>query len=703
MTQTDLSTSTVGYEGIQSLIKSGYDGLKAAEGFRSRAAQRGMIGTLAKAFHAASDDHRPMVVIEAGTGTGKTFGYCLPLIPIAQLHQKTLIIATGTVALQEQLVLHDLPELRQRSGLSFTFALAKGRRRYLCPLRLLSAASNGQSMLFEMGSDIGDYAKKLADEFDNGWDGDLDRLPYPLPESVQQSFTTDAAGCANKRCQHFDICPYMKGKANLMASDVIVTNHALLIADLKLGGGAVLPATASCFHVIDEGHRLPAEVLSHTASAHLLHGAQSWLDTLIKVAQGMGSIGDQDYQKYSDHWSNQLVTHAQTLKNQLQLLYASLSHNTHFHPSDANAPQRFRRQDDPHLTRFEHGIIPEWLTEAGKGILATTEILIDAISKAFDLTNDAHARDPQDALMKQNADFGFLRDRLSNVLLTWTLLLEQRSENPNAKWIEYRQKGDTIDFMVSASPIEASSFLQSHLWKTSAGVAITSATLTALGAFDYYFQQCGIHAEKTIYQQFLSPFDFNSKATLNIPHLVDPTSPLHTKSIIEWILCKVDANEGTLMLFTSNKQMKEVYAGIEHHFNIQMQGQAAKHQLIKDHKLALDAGKGSILMGLDSFGEGLNLPGKYCTHVVIAKLPFPVPTSPVEQAQSEYLERTGKNAFREISLPLTSAKLTQWVGRLLRTEDDEGRISILDSRLNTKSYGRQMVAALPPFRILNEP
>ncbi|MCL5796069.1 MAG: ATP-dependent DNA helicase DinG, partial [Gammaproteobacteria bacterium] len=134
-------------------------------------------------------------------------------------------------------------------------------------------------------------------------------------------------------------------------------------------------------------------------------------------------------------------------------------------------------------------------------------------------------------------------------------------------------------------------------------------------------------------------------------------------------------------------------------FNIQLQDTQPKAHLIEQHKLTIDQGKGSVLIGLDSFGEGLNLPGNYCTHVVICKLPFPVPSSPVEEAQAEYIESQGKRPFDELAVPFTSAKLTQWVGRLLRTESDTGRVSILDNRLLTKYYGRKMLAALPGFKI----
>lgn len=684
------------YLTLQDTIKSGYESLKSDANFRNRSAQRQMIGLLAKHFFTATDEQKAMVVIEAGTGTGKTFGYCLPLIPVAKYQQKTLIIATGTVALQEQLVQHDLPQLKALTGWNFSFALAKGRRRYVCPARLQSLGQSMTTPLFEMGTDILSSAQKLLNELDNGWDGDFDRLSYALPDNTLQAVTTDSAGCTNRRCSHFDNCPYMKAKTQLMSCDLVVTNHALLIADLKLGGGAVLPAPNTSFHVIDEGHRLPAEVLSHTASGHLLHGAQSWLESLMKVSQGLVSLGDDTYRQQVGRYHADLSQIAQVLKDRLQHLYGQLAQSGEFHP-DLSKFDLDKLKTEAYITRFNHGILPEWLHLVGQELQNSADALLTSLNKLYDLTSDAHLRDPQEILTKQLIDLGFFKDRTQNLLTTWQLLLDQRTVLPHAKWIEYRHKGDTIDFMVSASPTEAKSFLQNQLWDKSAGVAITSATLTALGAFDYFFNQCGIEPEKAIYAQLLSPFDYQ-KALLHIPELVEPNHPDHTQAIVDWAVANINPNEACLMLFTSQGQMNRVAQALDQQFHIHKQGQKAKHQLISAHKARIDEGKGSLLMGLDSFGEGLNLPGNYCRHLVIAKLPFPVPSSPVEQAQSEYLESTGKRPFNEISLPLTSAKLTQWVGRLIRTEEDEGQVSILDVRLLKKSYGRQMIASLPPFR-----
>lgn len=228
-------------------------------------------------------------------------------------------------------------------------------------------------------------------------------------------------------------------------------------------------------------------------------------------------------------------------------------------------------------------------------------------------------------------------------------------------------------------------------------MAITSATLSALGKFDYFLAQTGLSAEHTGCYRFASPFDYANAATLSIPAHIDGKSQTHTEQIIDWLKDNLNPHEGTLILCTSKYQLNRIFEAIKDDYSIQLQDTASKQHLIEQHKQTIDQGKGSVLMGLDSFGEGLNLPGSYCTHVVICKLPFPVPSSPIEEAQAEYIESLGKRPFDELAVPFTSAKLTQWVGRLLRTETDTGRISILDNRLSNTGYGRKMLAALPRF------
>ena len=423
------------YLHLQQRIVSALDALAQQKGFVKRNAQRHMIGRIANRIMNASTDSHPILAIEAGTGTGKTYGYCLPLIPIAQMNEKRLVISTGTVALQEQLIAHDLPLLQQQTGWEFSYVLAKGRRRYLCPLRMLSAVNGKQTVLFESNDLIQDFAAKLKTEIDGGWAGDLDLLTYTLPAPVQQAFTTDAAGCTNRKCQHYDICPYMQAKRRMLEADVVVTNHALLIADLNLGGGIVLPPPHESYHVIDEGHRLVREVLAQGASSHQLQGARAWLDSLIKVAQGMGSHGDEDYQTDMGNWPERIVEQAEALKRQLQQLYALLAHHPEYTQNSSDRARPAKGDNRISSYRFAHGQLPDSFHELGNNILIISTALADFLAKTYDITQKALNRVQASELIKQNSDIGFFRERVGNIVKTWQHLLDHSSQPPKAKWL----------------------------------------------------------------------------------------------------------------------------------------------------------------------------------------------------------------------------------------------------------------------------
>jgi ATP-dependent DNA helicase DinG len=693
------------YEQIKQAVQTAYDQTKQQAGFKERWAQKQMIGLLAREFGHSSESYAPICIVEAGTGTGKTYGYCLPLIPIAKAAEKKLVIATATVALQEQLFNNDLPALKAASGLDFTYALAKGRRRYVCPLRIVNNASINQLAMFDNGDTV-EYAKRLAEELDSGWSGDFDTLDYQVPDSVKSTFSTDSAGCIKSRCPHYDKCPFVLAKKRLFAADVIVANHALLISDLNIidKGGVALPVAEECFHVIDEAHHLPHSVLNNTASSHLLHGASTWVETIIKLGEGLHTKGNDVFKEHiSISGVDEDVVHlASKLKERLTSLYSTFSTSEQFKPTEHERMQasRFKREGEPHVTRFIGGLVPDWLNEVGIAILSDSRRLFELLEGVINAAQESLDKSLDDDMVALVTEIGFLRDRLDNMANTWSLMTEQKEAHPHAKWVEYREKGNNIDFLVSASQTEAATFLNRTLFNQTCGIVMTSATISAMNSFDYYLRDIGISEEDSKLLRLASPFDYQTRTSLTIPmDFADPSdAQTHTQAIIAWAKeGHIKSDEGTLMLFTSSKQMNTVADALRDNFIILKQGEQPKTALIDAHKANINAGRGSILMGLDSFGEGLNLPGRYCTHVVVAKLPFPVPSSPVEKSQAEYVESIGGNSFMQISVPAASKKLTQWVGRLMRTEEDWGRVSILDPRLKTKRYGKTMVAGLPPF------
>ena len=247
--------------------------------------------------------------------------------------------------------------------------------------------------------------------------------------------------------------------------------------------------------------------------------------------------------------------------------------------------------------------------------------------------------------------------------------------------------------------------LANGLWRRAAGAVLTSATLRSLGQFDLLLRQTGLHwLPQTTTLALDSPFDFAGQGELYIPPLgASPKdAAAHTEAVAEWLPKLIDAAEpiGTLVLFSSRKQMQDVALRLpESHLPLLlMQGDLPKAVLLQRHYEAVNGGCASIIFGLDSFAEGMDLPGMACVQVIIAKLPFAMPDNPIEKTQSRWIEQRGGNPFMEITVPEASIKLVQAVGRLIRTESDYGRVTILDNRILTARYGKQLLACLPPFK-----
>ncbi|MCY1500205.1 putative ATP-dependent helicase DinG [compost metagenome] len=270
-----------------------------------------------------------------------------------------------------------------------------------------------------------------------------------------------------------------------------------------------------------------------------------------------------------------------------------------------------------------------------------------------------------------------------------------------ARWLTLAESGALFDIEVNASPILAAETLRRNLWNVAYGALVTSATLTALNSFDRYRMRAGL-PKAAVTTVVPSPFHHAEAGVLRVPDLkADPRdAAAHTAAIVRELPQLVDGGRGTLVLFSSRKQMQDVFDGLERDWRkrVLIQGNLSKQETLNKHKARVDDGEPSVLFGLASFAEGVDLPGAYCEHVVIAKIPFAVPDDPVEAALAEWIEARGGNPFMEIAVPDASLRLVQACGRLLRTEADRGTITLLDRRVVTQRYGKAILNALPPFR-----
>lgn len=701
-------------DAVKQTIQQAYRRWLDSKGLKPRYGQRLMIAEVARALGGADGgDEFPIVAVEAGTGTGKTMAYSVAAIPVAQALEKTLVIATATVALQEQIVFKDLPDLQKHSGLTFSFALAKGRGRYMCLTKLDRALAQRESA----NPSLALYPDELQMQLDGGslqllelmlerlaageWDGDRDQWPEQLADNLWARVTTDHAQCTGRRCPHVRQCSFFKARESIEKVDVIVTNHDLVLADLALGGGTILPDPAETLYIFDEGHHLPDKARNHFAHSSRLRASDKWLEQSIKLlanaAGDLGTAGNVDRQ----------LEMMPGIIHELRQGLAAVRPGLEELVANAGEARDFGRDHSPHY-RFENGVVPESLREQAAQLREGFEELAERLGRVAQVLEDA-LDDGANGIARELAEqwypaLALLRARAdANRELWYFYAVDTAAEKPpRARWVvAVESGGGNLDLELNCSPILAAGTLASHLWSRCAGAVVTSATLTALGRFDRFIMQSGIPSESS-FAVVPSPFDHASAGVLSVPAMsADPTDPQqHTDMLVTMLPQLLDRGEGSLVLFASRKQMEQVFAGLDAVWQdrILMQDTASKQELLRRHRERIDGGAGSVLFGLASFSEGVDLPGNYCQHVVIAKIPFAVPDQPVEAALAEWIEQRGGNAFMEISVPDAALKLVQASGRLLRTESDRGRITLLDRRIVTKQYGRKILDSMPPFR-----
>ena len=692
-------------QSIKETIQQGYRQFLKSRDLKPRLGQKQMIAAIANSLGHSDADKR-LGVIEAGTGTGKTVGYLLSALPIARAKEKTVVVATGTIALQEQLILKDIPDLLEASGWNHQVALVKGRGRYVCNMRLeqcLDAIKSKEAGLFlfedEMPFNPNAQSEALYQELsesleNNSWDGDRDAWDTRIPDIDWQTLTVDHRQCTGRRCQFVDQCPFFKARAELEEADCIVANHDLVMADLALGGGAILPPPEDCIYIFDEGHRLGETAVKHFGAQCRINTTLNWLERVPKQLKGQTPVFEKDKTIIDmlpriDSGANEIVALLTTCYPQFQAYLDNL-------------------EDDRQLYRFPQGDVGEGTRELAQNISALTSRWIGRVELLRDTLNEALTdRDyavpiPDIELFYQQV--GSWLTKGENLLALWDRLKQQLTSHavPLACWLRLDDSGSgNLDIAINASPIQATEILREQLWGSCYGAVITSATLRSLGNFNTLKRETGIPDSA----QFLSvagAFNYAEAATLSVPKDCVEGNAIyeHTDYITDNLAHLVEKKAGTLVLFSSRRQMDEVFDRLDTDLQkiCLVQGKYSNREMVRLHKERVDQGKTSVLVGLASFAEGVDLPGDYCKHVIIAKLPFMVPDDPLHEALSEWIEDKGGNSFFDIALPIASLRLIQACGRLLRTESDAGTVTILDKRLITKRYGGQLIDALPPFR-----
>ncbi len=718
-----------GYEGgleeaTKEAIRDAYQRLREGAAFVGRSGQRRMIAEVARTLSGAAlldvpdgcAGGRRILAVEGPTGTGKSVAYLLGAIPVARNGGKRLVVTTATISLQQQLVDRDLPDLAERSGLDFTWHLVKGRRRYVCQRNLadLTGSHGGRQESLELEIPAGGlwpFKPSKADRkavasmeealADGSWWGDLDRWSGALSPGVRDAVTESSRGCLGRACPFFRECAFFIARRRVDEADVVVANHDLVLSDLNMGGGVVLPDPAETFYIVDEAHHLPDLALEQAAAESPVQGARRWLEEIPRAAgrasnllAGVGA---------GVEWLGDVERSAKELVDGLRAIESAL---------ELTLPQRptARTGEGDPVWRLKPNEVAEGLREQAEALAEAGMRLTGGLARLREALRQKvqEGRLTADAAGRPIRETGFTEGQAERLARTWSLMgrVDQPDQPPVARWIT-RRSGDG-DLLVSAAPTSASGFLETALWSKASGVVLTSATLTALGRFDRFSRRTGLaEGDGTRFLTLPSPFDYARQASLVVPVApdLDPRDVQnHTAAVVRELRRRVAPEEGTLVLFASRRQMESVAAALAGGGlpELLVQGERARHEIVEIHCKRIEGGEGSIIFGLASFAEGIDLPGTLCRHVVIAKLPFTVPDSPLEAAYAEWLAARGRNPFMEVAVPDAGVRLLQACGRLIRSEGDSGRVTVLDQRLVTKPYGKQLMAGLPPFRVVVE-
>ena len=685
----------------------GPDGPVAAQlaRYEDRPAQREMASAIATLYNEGG-----IALLEAGTGVGKSLGYLLPALRWAAANGERTVVSTNTINLQEQLVGKDLPFLRDAlADQPVRFALLKGWRNYLCLHRLEQASSSAPG-LFADGA--ADGLEEIRAWSERTVDGSLADLATPPKAEIWDEVAAESDLCLRLKCTFFDKCFLFAARRVAAQADVIVVNHHLLLSDLAVrraqqnwADAAVLPAYQRL--IVDEGHHLEDAASSHLGTTVTNRGLQRLFARLERRGKGLLSALAHKLESQQDLMSTA----------SLDLLQSNLAPAVHAARERAtlvfdHLDQYLQASNEPmvRLTAAfaSHPVWMSGLAESLGALLRELAMLQDGLRLVRERM-EANGP-PREGVASLLSEIRGVARRLEGAgdALQRALVPTPGDETSLVRWLEVRGRDRNV--AATAVPLDIAPILREDLFKRVTTAVITSATLASGDRFAFVRAQLGLDDDtlEASSAVFPSPFDYPRQALLAVPTdfpapNVDPAA--HMRAVIGATIDLATASDGGLFaLFTSHRDVREVARelrarGASARWALLVHGEESRDILLRRFR---ESGR-AILLGTASFWEGVDVAGEALRGLVIAKLPFRVPTEPLTAARSEAIEARGGDSFRELMLPHATLRLKQGFGRLIRTGTDRGAVVLCDSRSTTKAYGRGILAALPPARRIVAP
>ncbi len=686
------------------------DGMMAhLKGYEQRDEQVRMARAVAEAFN--SDK---VVLVEAGTGTGKSLAYLIPSILWAVRNNQRVVISTNTINLQEQLIKKDLPFLARNSSVEFKAALVKGRSNYACLRKLEQAEAEPALFPDEATAELTSII-----EWSKGCqDGCRSDLSFTPRGSTWEEVCCEADQCSRSKCKHFNRCFFYRARRDSSAARILVVNHALLLSDIVLrketgyDATAILPPFERL--IFDEGHHLEDVATSHLSlvisrgsilkQLHRLvpqKASRAGLLTIIssRLTRELPESMEALYTELSALLEIHLLPKAHDvgalIESSMDWLALAVTREA---GGDGGRERKLRITPEVRRTQFWQECRQRVRTLAD-ALGDYTSALRTLVRRCGDLPDKL-----KEKLSDQLLDTAGIEGRLQ--AMVDGLLFFISAPEGYCSWVETSSGHRGVQARLCSAPLDISGQVKETILDRLKTIIVTSATLTVGGDFKYLKKRTGfglLPKERLKELQLASPFDYARQVFVAVPDdMPEPTAPGFRQALEERILRAVTVSGGgAFILFTSYDLLNKVHASLAPDLaklglTALKQGESGRHALLAHFRKEGNA----VLFGTDSFWEGVDVKGEALRLVIIARLPFQVPTEPVQQARSEQIDASGGDSFREFAIPQAVIKFRQGFGRLIRSRDDRGAVLILDRRITTKGYGKVFLRSLPDTELI---